>query len=346
MSVEEDAGFEDFLFRDLHSNVFMGTASDRYASWIGQIYSQERFGDSITRRSKTVGGKAFVEEILPVESVEEYFMHFRTLELDFTFYAPLLDKYGNPTRNFHALSSYCRHLGGDDRVILKTPQTVFAKRLRRKGAHVENAQYLDPELFVRQFYEPAIALLGSRLGGLIFEQEYQRKQDRCPPEEVAEELNAFFEAVPMDTRYHVEFRTETFLSDSVFDVFERHGVGQVLSHWTWLPPLSRQFALSGQRFLNRSKRCIIRLMTPRRVRYESAYAQAHPFKSLTEGMPDGRMVEETAELMWAGVDQGVQVHVVINNRSGGNAPIIAQHVARRFLGMRSRYRIRQNVSTQ
>ena len=43
------------------------------------------------------------------------------------------------------------------------------------------------------------------------------------------------------------------------------------------------------------------------------------------------MIEETAELIGKGLKQGVKMIVVINNRAGGNAPMIAQQVAKRFL---------------
>jgi hypothetical protein len=33
---------EKFEFRGLHTKVLMGTASDRYKGWIGQIYSSGR----------------------------------------------------------------------------------------------------------------------------------------------------------------------------------------------------------------------------------------------------------------------------------------------------------------
>jgi len=144
-------------------------------------------------------------------------------------------------------------------------------------------------------------------------------------------LDLFFDSIPKDSRYHVEFRTDSFLVDPVFKVFERHGVGQVLSHWTWLPNLSRQFALSGARFLNSGRACIIRLMTPRGMRYEDAYARAHPFTNLVDGMQSLEMVEETSEIMRAAVKEDVQVSVIINNRSGGNAPLIAKQVAEQFL---------------
>ncbi len=330
----QEASFKlrDFQFRDLHPNIFMGTASDRYAGWLGQIYSENRYADRITRRRKSVGGKAFVEEVLPVESVEEYFQHFRVLELDFTFYRPLTDKDGNPTQNFHVLNKYRRHLKKEDKLILKVPQAVFARKLRRGGSYVKNEQYLDPEVFTRQFYEPARALLDPWLGGLIFEQEYQRKQDRGSAEDLAADLDTFFTNIPGDTRYHVELRTETFLSGPVFSVFEKHGLGQVLSNWTWLPPLSRQFALSGRRIFNAGRECIVRLMTPLGMRYEDAYARAHPFNALVDGMLNNQMVKEAVKILQEGVDHGTKINVIINNRYGGNAPLTAQHIAEQFLG--------------
>jgi hypothetical protein len=34
---------KNFLFRGLHQNILTGTARDRYAGWIGQIYSEGRY---------------------------------------------------------------------------------------------------------------------------------------------------------------------------------------------------------------------------------------------------------------------------------------------------------------
>lgn len=324
---------EDFQFHDLHPNLFIGTASDRYAGWIGQIYSQDRYADRITRRKKTIGGNTFLEEVLPVESVEEYFQHFQILELDFTFYGYLLGTDGKPGTGLYTLRNYCRHLKKDDHLILKVPQEVFAKKLLRGKAYVKNELYLNPEAFTRRFYEPVIELMDPWLKGLIFEQEYQRKQDRQPLDQLAAEMDAFFTAIPKDPRFHVELRTETFLSKPVFTVFETHGIGQVLSNWTWLPSLSRQFALSGRRIMNQDRSIIIRLMTPRGVRYEQAYARAHPFSALVDGMLNEQNLEETIRLVRALVDQGIRTNVIVNNRYGGNAPLTARHIAERFLGI-------------
>jgi uncharacterized protein YecE (DUF72 family) len=328
---EETEGLDRFQFRDLHPNVFMGTASDRYAGWIGQIYSEERYRGRTTSRPKKVGGESLKEQVLPVESVEEYFQHFSVLELDFTFYGILLDKDSQPTQNHHVLRTYRRHLREQDRLILKVPQLVFAKRLWRGGKFVENSDYLKPDIFVNHFYTPAIELLGRHLKGLIFEQEYQPKKERISPAECAEGLDQFFGVIPKDDRYHIELRTESFLSVPYFQVLKKYGIGQVLSHWTWLPPLRRQLNKSKGKFLNADKQCIVRLMTPLRVRYEEAYLRAYPFDKLIDGMMSHHMVEETVEIMSTAISEGVGVNVIINNRAGGNAPLIAQKVSEKFL---------------
>lgn len=328
---ERDEKIEKFQFRDVHPNIFIGTASDRYAGWIGQIYSEDRYAKRISKRSNRVGGKTFTEEVLPVDSVEEYFQHFSVLEIDYTFYDFLLDSEGKPTQNHHVLRRYRKYLKETDRLVLKVPQLISAQKLRRKGEYIENEQYLSAETFTKRFYEPATEILGPTLGGLVFEQEYQRKQDRRPVKEMAEDLGVFFSTIPKDSRYHIELRTEAYLSAPVFEVLEKHGVGQVLSHWTWLPPLRKQLAKSGRKFYNSGRQSVVRLMTPIGTRYEDAYAKAHPFDKLVEGMLQPEMVKDTAELMRTGIEKGVRVDVIINNRAGGNAPLIAQEVARRLL---------------
>ena len=39
---ENEPRIKEFRFRHLHPNILIGTASDRYAGWIGQIYSKKR----------------------------------------------------------------------------------------------------------------------------------------------------------------------------------------------------------------------------------------------------------------------------------------------------------------
>lgn len=322
---------ETFHFRGIHPRLCFGTASDRYAGWMGQVYSPTRYAGRLSTRSHKVGGKTFQEQVLPVDSVSEYFDHFGVLEIDYTFYGLLLTTEGKPTATHTVLRSYCEHLPPWGRVLLKVPQTVFAQKIREADHFVPNPHYFDSRLFTEAFHGPAVDLLGEGLAGFVFEQEYQRKAERASVESFAEALDRFFESIPRDPRYHVELRTESYLSPPVFRVFERHGIGQVFSRWTWLPPLPKQLARAGGRFFNHSRQCVVRVMTPIGMRYEEAYARAYPFDRMVDELFQPALVEEAVGVAQAGIDQGMTVHIVINNRAGGNAPLIARQVAARFL---------------
>jgi hypothetical protein len=206
----------------------------------------------------------------------------------------------------------------------------MAPRLRKGKGYQENPAYLNAEVFINQFYQPAINILGRHLQGFIFEQEYLRKEDRDPVKEVAHALDVFFQKLPHDKRYHLEIRTDLYLRDALFAVLEKHGVGQVFSHWTWLPPLRKQLAKAGGKFFNSGGQGVIRLLTPLRIGYEDSYLQTYPLDRLVEGMVQPEMILETVDLMWQAVSQGVLVNVIINNRAGGNAPLIAELVAKKF----------------
>ena len=165
--------------------------------------------------------------MLPVDSVAEYFEHFPILEIDSTFYRLLLDQNGQPTQNYQVLKTYARHLKEGDRIILKVPQLITAQKTHRGDRHNENSSYLNPKIFTDQFYDPAAKLLGAHLAGFIFEQEYQRKEDRAPVNAMAQSLDKFFSQISKDSRYHLELRTDLYLRDQIFAVLAKHGVGVI-----------------------------------------------------------------------------------------------------------------------
>lgn len=85
-------------------------------------------------------------------------------------------------------------------------------------------------------------------------------------------------------------------------------------------------------FYNRGKQCIIRLLTPLRVRYHDSYAQAYPFDKMADEMMNPEMILETVEVMDKAIKEAVTVNVILNNRAGGNAPLIARELADKFGG--------------
>jgi hypothetical protein len=120
------------------------------------------------------------------------------------------------------------------------------------------------------------------------------------------------------------------LTPSLLAAMQRHGVGQVLSHWTWLPSLREQFAMSGNAFTSAAGQAVVRLLTPRGMRYEEAYAKAHPFDRIVEGMATPGMVEDTVDLMGQAIERKARLNVIVNNRAGGNAPLLAREIVNRF----------------
>lgn len=333
-----------FDFREIHPHVRFGTASDRYAGWIGQIYSAE-LESEISSRKRALGGRKYDEQTLPVRSVEEFFLHFSTLEVDYTYYRPLRDADGEPTSNYHLLTRYAEHIPPGGTVFLKVPQTYFARTLRRGGggggvAYVDNPEFLDVEAYIRQFHEPAVEILDDKLAGMLFEQEYQRKSDSPALEQNIAELDAFFDRIPDDVQHHVELRSEHLLQPPYFDWLESRGLGFVFSHWTWLPTIRKQWRMCGERFTARDRNVVARLLTPLNMRYSDAYELAHPFDrpvpDLSETPQARYMVNDVAALVYRAEAQGALVNVIANNRAWGNAPALAQAIAERILAEEER----------
>jgi len=290
----------DYEFRSLINSVKFGTASDRYAGWIGQIYSED-WRKGVSKRKRSLGGKKFEEQTLPVQSVEEYFDHFNTLEIDYTFYRALLDKDGAPSNNYFVLQRYADAAPPNAEFLLKAPQEVTARVLRRQGpdgpTYESNPSFLDTGIFTSAFVEPAGNILGSRFSG--------------------------------------ELRSPHLLTPHYFDWLEHQGIGHVFSHWTWLPSIGEQWKMSGNRFTAENKEVVCRLLTPRRMPYAKAYAFAHPFDSdvpeLSETPQAQAMIEETSALAIESLKKGITPVIISNNRAWGNAPNLAQKVARRIV---------------
>ena len=64
--------------------------------------------------------------------------------------------------------------------------------------------------------------------------------------------------------------------------------------------------------------------------YEESYAKAFPFDKMVNGMLDPEMIEDTIEIVNEAIKEKIQVNLIIDNRVGGNAPLIAQNIAHRL----------------
>lgn len=334
------AAADAYKFRKIHPAVRFGTASDRYGGWIGQIYPADVYRGQVSTRSRKMRGQSFEERRVPVASVQDYFAHFSTLEIDFTFYRPLLDVAGEPTPAYFTLDQYAEHAPAQARFLLKAPQPYTARQVRRtvegRTQFVENPTYLDAAAYTEQFHKPALHILGDRLAGLIFQQEYQRVADSPSSAENIDTLSTFFDGIPANERQvHLELRSEHLLTEAYFDFLAEAGLGHVFSHWTWLPMIRTQWFRSGQRFTAANAEAITRLLTPRDMKYAEAYARAHPFDqpvpALAETSEAQAMVLDATALAFQAHAQQATLHLIANNRAWGNAPELARTIAHRIL---------------
>jgi uncharacterized protein YecE (DUF72 family) len=337
----ERAGRYDF--RSIHPAARFGTASDRYGGWIGQIYP-ESYRSSLSSSNKRLKGETYVEEKVPVEAIADYFQHFECLEIDFTFYSVLRNPDGQYLWPFHQLARYAELSPENAQFVLKAPQSFFARRLRASGGgrvrYDDNPSFLEADAYVTQFLEPAVEVLGGKLAGIAFQQEYQRVADSPPSEQNIRELDAFFSRLPQGVQSHIELRSPHLLTSEFFSWLRSVGIGFVFSHWTYLPRLKRQWELCEGVFSAADGSALIRLLTPLNMPYADAYALAHPFDAPVAELADldqtKDMIDDTAALIYRAADDDVVANIFTNNRAYGNAPSLAQAVAYRVLAEEAR----------
>jgi hypothetical protein len=63
----------------------------------------------------------------------------------------------------------------------------------------------------------------------------------------------------------------------------------------------------------------------------AGHVRAYPFDRLVEGMLQPEMVLETVDIIRGAVERGVLVNLLVNNRAGGNAPLIARQIAEKLI---------------
>jgi uncharacterized protein YecE (DUF72 family) len=319
-----------FDFRNVLPGVRFGTASDRYAGWVGQIYD-EHWLDQASSRQRRLGKRSFKEQVLPTETVREYFEHFSVLELDFTFYRPLREKDGRYSTNHAVVQRYLDHAPSDARFLVKAPQMFTAPFVRGVG---RNPDYLDPDGFMRLFQEPLVQLGADRIGGVIFEQGYQPVKSSPPVDMFVERLDRFFESITPTPQVHVEVRSPHLLQPLYFDWLETRGLGFVFSHWTWLPSIKTQWKKAG-RFTSADSTTVIRLLTPRKMTYAQAYAAAHPFDNVKPALSGAwgarEMIADSVALVYQAASAQTTVELITNNRAWGNAPELSAELAKQIL---------------
>src|ERR671915_1439470 len=291
-------------------SVRFGTSTWNYPGWRGLVYHED------------YGPKGAAARML-----KEYaaFPLFSTVGIDSSYYGP-------PTES--VLRSYAEHLPPGFPCVSKVWGQItihtFTKAQDPDRAGKLNPDFLNPDLFVEEIYQPYQRHFAENTGPFVFEFQTVAKYSGLNPERFANRLDEFFSAVPRDAEYAVEVRNEEYLTPMYFAVLREHGVAHVFSSWTRMPPIGHQLDLPGSitgRFI------IARaLLRPGRT-YNEAVDVFAPYDRIRE--PNPKLRRDLVRLVETAVQARMPAYLLVNNRAEGSAPLTIAAVASMLNGERS-----------
>jgi uncharacterized protein YecE (DUF72 family) len=295
------AQFERLRAR-IPSLVRFGTSTWNYPGWRGLVYHQD------------YGPKGAAARMLREYSA---FPLFGTVGIDSSYYGP-------PTEA--VLRSYAEHLPPGFPCVSKVWSQVtvhtFTKAQDPERAGKVNPDFLNPDLFVEEIYEPHQRHFSHNTGPFVFEFQTIAKSSGIGPERFATRLDEFFSALPRDAPYAVEVRNEEFLTPMYFAVLREHGVAHVFTSWTRMPPLGHQLDLPGS--ITGSFIVARALLRPGRTYNEAVDAFA-PYDRIRE--PNPKLRRDLVRLVEAAVKTRIPAYLLVNNRTEGSAPLTIAAVA-------------------
>jgi uncharacterized protein YecE (DUF72 family) len=298
------AGTTDFerLRARIPPLVRFGTSTWNYPGWHGLVYHRD------------YGPKGAAARML-----KEYaaFPLFGTVGIDSSYYGP-------PTEA--VLRSYAENLPAGFPCISKVWSQLtihtFTKAQDREKAGKINPDFLNPDLFVEEIYQPYQRHFAENTGPFVFEFQTIAKSSRIGPEGFASRLDEFFSALPREAQYAVEVRNDEFLTPMYFAVLREHGVAHVLSSWTRMPPLGHQLDLPGS--ITAPFILARALLRPGRTYNEAVDAFA-PYDRIRE--PNPKLRRDLARLVEEAVRLRIPAYLLVNNRAEGSAPLTIAAVA-------------------
>ena len=111
------------------------------------------------------------------------------------------------------------------RFAAKIPQVITHEKVLRDCQHE-----------LQQFIE-VMALLGDKLGPLLFQFPYFSKRHFANAQAFLERLEPVLAQLPVGFRYAVELRNRWWITARLLDLLRAHGVALALTDHPWMPPI-------------------------------------------------------------------------------------------------------------
>lgn len=245
---------------------------------------------------------------------------------------PLLRTVGIDRSFYQALSAgqytaYASQVPDDFRFIVKAPASVSDALIRDESGRgkAHNPLFLDPDLALREFIEPATQGLGHKVGALVFQisplpQDWLRQPQRLMDqlEHLLGKMPALQASAP-DAVIAVEVRDHALMRPELARVLKRTGHSYCLGLHARMPPIEDQLPMLRSLWPGP---LVCRWNLHRRhgaFGYEDARAMYAPFDHIQDADPQTR--QTLARVIVATARAGLPVHVSISNKAEGCAPL-------------------------
>ena len=297
------------LAAQLPAGLRMGVSTWSYPGWDGLVWDGVYDASTLSKKGLTAYGQ---HPLL------------RTVSLDRSYYRPMT------AAQFAALAA---QVPEDFRFVVKAPSLVTDALVRTEDGRGRepNPAFLNPELALREFVEPALEGLGSKVGALVFQISPlpMALLDRMP--QVLEQLRTLLQALPPlasrapDGVIAVEVRDPEWLTPEFASVLRNAGATYCLGLHPKLPPLADQLPL-------------LRALWPTPLvcrwnlnevhgpyGYEDAEKRYAPYDRLHDLDPATH--EALAKVIVGITGRGQNAYVTISNHAEGCAPLTVQRLA-------------------
>ncbi len=294
----------------LPRNLYLGTSSWSYPGWEGIVWDRKYSDSKLSRYG------------LPAYSKHPLF---RCVGIDRGFYKPL---------SIAEFATYAAQVPDDFRFVVKAPSIVTDSLLRDeegRGRRINN-NFLDPDIALREFIEPALEGLGSKLGALVFQISplpYAWLQDISV---VIERLRLLLQSIPdlknkaSDSVVAVEVRDPQWLTREFVDVLREARATYCMGLHAKMPRIIEQLP-------------ILRALWPGPLvcrwnlnplhgayGYEDAELQYEPYDRIQDVDIETRVA--LARVIAGTVGAGQNAYVTLSNQAEGCSPLSIVELAK------------------
>ena len=253
----------------------------------------------------------------------------RTVSLDRTFYRPL---------SASQYAAYAAQVPDDFRFVVKAPSIVTDAMVRAEAGRAlqPNPQFLNPELAVQEFVQPALEGLQHKIGALVFQLSPLTPLLLGQLPQVLERLRLMLSALPAlhpvapDGVIAVEVRDPEFIGPDLVDVLRASGAVYCLGLHAKMPSIQDQLPML-RKLWPAPMVCRWNLNPIHGAfGYEDARVLYSPYDTTVDEDFDTR--QALARVALATARAGLPAYITISNKAEGCAPLSVAALVQELVG--------------